>query len=192
MAPQHATLDLPPDEPDLAPTPGPVGRGLALVMSGGGARAAYQAGVLRGILRRYPAFAPTILTGVSAGAINAAYLANCDTPFPVALEGLEGLWSRIRTEHVFDTSGPSVAQSGLKWARRLLSGGAKGSRRERGLLDIAPLRALLQRELGCEDDIGGIAASVASGRLDAFALTTSSYTTGQDRKSTRLNSSHVK
>ncbi|NNF58048.1 MAG: patatin [Rhodothermaceae bacterium] len=171
---------LAPDEPARTPTPGPIGRGLALAMSGGGARAAYQVGVLRGLLRRFPRFAPTILTGVSAGAINASFLANCSDPFPGAVDGLSGLWQRLRTEHVFDTSGPGVARTGLKWAGRLVSGGAKGSRREQGLLDINPLRQLLQRELGCDDqDLNGIAENVRNERLDAFALTTTSYSTGQ-------------
>ena len=172
--------DLPPDEPDPLPTPGPEGRGLALVMTGGGARAAYQVGVLRGVLRQFPAFAPSILTGVSAGAINAAYLANCTEPFAEALDRLSALWGRLRTEHVFDTSGPGAARTVYRWGRRLLSGGARGSRRERGLLDVAPLRQLLRRELDSGDGpIGGVTENLRRGRLEAFALTTTSYTTGQ-------------
>src|SRR5690606_6117254 len=149
-------------------------------MTGGGARAAYQVGVLRGILRRFPAFAPSILTGVSAGAINASYLANCTAPFPEAMDRLGALWGRLRTEHVFDTSGPGAARSAFRWGRRLLSGGARGSRGVRGLLDVEPLRQLLRRELACGDGpLRGVAANLRAGRLDAFALTTTSYTTGQ-------------
>ena len=172
--------DLAPDEPDQETTPGPEGRGLALVMSGGGARAAYQAGVLRGLLRRYPSFAPTILTGVSAGAINAAYLANATGSFEQAAQGLSALWSGLHTADVFNTTRRGVARTGLRWARRLFSGGALASRSERGILDIEPLRALLRRELKCNGEpAAGIADNLASGRLDAFALTTTSYTTGQ-------------
>jgi NTE family protein len=149
-------------------------------MTGGGARAAYQVGVLRGILRCFPSFAPSILTGVSAGGINAAYLANSTAPFAEALEGLSAMWERLRTEHVFDTSGPSAARTALRWGQRLLSGGAPASRRERGLLDVRPLRQLLRDELCCAGGpIAGIAENVGNGRLDAFALTTTSYTTGQ-------------
>ncbi|MDX1421280.1 MAG: patatin-like phospholipase family protein [Rubricoccaceae bacterium] len=170
----------PPDALDPRPTPEPHGRGLALVMTGGGARAAYQVGVLRGILRRFPEAAPSILTGVSAGAINAAYLANCNAPFPEALDRLVALWGRIRTEHVFDTSGPTAARIAVRWGQRLLGGGAPASRRERGFLNVEPLRQLLRDELGCgEGPLGGVAENIANQRLDAFALTTTSYTTGQ-------------
>lgn len=176
--------DLAPDEPDPVPTPEAAGRGLALVMTGGGARAAYQVGVLRGILRRCPDFAPTILTGVSAGAINAAFLAGHTEPFPGAVEGLSALWGRLRTEHVFDTSGPSATRTAMRWGQRLLSGGAPGSRRERGLLNVEPLRLLLREVLGGSGAEGkgaltGVAENLRRGRLDAFALTTTSYTTAQ-------------
>ncbi|HLT47079.1 MAG TPA: patatin-like phospholipase family protein [Rubricoccaceae bacterium] len=177
-APIPPASDLSPDTPTPQPTPEPAGRGLALVMTGGGARAAYQVGVLRGIARCCPAFAPSILTGVSAGGINAAYLAGHAEPFPAALDGLSALWSGLRTEHVFDTSGPGAVRTVFRWGRRLLSGGARGSRRERGLLDPEPLRQLLRRELGV-GPLGGVAENLRNGRLDAFAITTTSYTTGQ-------------
>ncbi|MDX1439212.1 MAG: patatin-like phospholipase family protein, partial [Rubricoccaceae bacterium] len=106
MSNSDAVRKLAPDEPEsLAPLE--IGqKGLALMMSGGGARAAYQMGVLRGIVRRFPEFAPSILTGVSAGAINAAYLANHTGHFPESVSGLGRLWRGIRTEHIINVTGP--------------------------------------------------------------------------------------
>lgn len=180
MSDQAAIPHLAPDEPSRMPVPGPVGRGLALAMSGGGARAAYQMGVIRGIMCNHPEFAPTILTGVSAGAINAAYLANHIGSFTEAVSGLGRLWRHLRTEHVFHVTGPSIARSGLGWARRLLSGGSKSSRKAQALLDATPLRELLERELRSGDGlVTGIDTNIASGRLDAVSITASSYTTGQ-------------
>ncbi len=153
---------------------------MALAMSGGGARAAYQMGVIRGIARMYPEFAPTILTGVSAGAINAAYLANHTGSFPAAVSGLGRLWRQLRTEHVFNVTGPSVAKTSFTWARRLLVGGSKSSRKALALLDASPLRELLDRELSRRGGLNtGIDTNIASGRVDALAITSSSYTTGQ-------------
>ncbi len=153
---------------------------MALAMSGGGARAAYQMGVLRGIMRDHPEFAPSILTGVSAGAINAAYLANHIGSFTEAVSGLGRLWRQLRTEHVFHVTGPSVAISGLTWARRLFGGGSRSSRKAQALLDATPLRELLDRELSSKDGfVTGIDTNIASGRLEALSITASSYTTGQ-------------
>ncbi|MCH8031944.1 MAG: patatin-like phospholipase family protein, partial [Bacteroidetes bacterium] len=178
MSDQAAIPYLAPDEPSRMPAPGPVGRGHALAMSGGGARAAYQTGVLRGIMRNHPEFAPTILTGVSAGAINAAYLANHIGSFTEAVSGLGRLWRHLRTEHVFNVTGPSVARSGLLWARRLLSGGSRSSRKVHALLDATPLRELLERELGARNGmVTGIDPNIASGRRDAVSITPRSYTT---------------
>ena len=71
---------------------------LALVLAGGGARAAYQAGVLARIAEEFPAIEFPILTGVSAGAINAAYLANSLDSFSDTVQRLVDLWSRLEME----------------------------------------------------------------------------------------------
>src|SRR5436189_6465495 len=72
----------------------------ALMLSGGGARAAYQVGVLRVLAQEFPQL-PGILTGVSAGGINAAYLAARREPFPDAVERLVDVWAGLRIESVF-------------------------------------------------------------------------------------------
>ena len=66
--------------------------GLGLVLSGGGARAAYQVGVLRILAREFPEAIPDVLTGVSAGGINAAFLAARQEPYPEKIEELSGMW----------------------------------------------------------------------------------------------------
>src|SRR5688500_18209475 len=74
---------------------------LAVVLTGGGARAAYQAGVLRGIARLLPATRFDIVTGVSAGAINASFLASRSSDLVAAVEELVALWSDLRIQDVF-------------------------------------------------------------------------------------------
>ena len=81
---------------------------IALTLGGGGARAAYQVGVLRAIARLYPDLRIPLLTGVSAGAINISHLANHTGSFREQIDGLTELWCRLRLENVFATSGPSL------------------------------------------------------------------------------------
>ena len=153
---------------------------LALMLSGGGARAAYQVGVLRRIAREFPGTVPDILTGVSAGGINAAYLAAHQEPYLEKLENLAGIWSNIRIDDVFRVDLRDLAARTVRWGGRLLSGGKHPLPPARSMVDTAPLRALLERIL--QDDgrgILGISKSLQAGWLRAVALTASSYTTGQ-------------
>ena len=148
-------------------------------MSGGGARAAYQIGVLRALARRWPAFQPQIVTGVSAGAINAASLAGYPGPFAEAVERLGRLWSELTTEQVFRTDSPSLVRIGVRWAKRLLSGGEAGHEAQ-GLVDTTPLQQLLTRHLDPSGGgIRGIEANIRAGRLDAFGITATNYATGR-------------
>ncbi len=155
-------------------------RKLALVMGGGGARAAYQVGFLRYVARRHPKLEVPILTGVSAGAINAALLASHHGTFKQAVDELEGLWTDLTADRVFRADLPSLALSVLRWGLHLVSGGmAKGSGL-RGLVDTDPLRVFLSEALHAVDgEITGIQPNLDRGRLHAVALTTSSYTTGR-------------
>src|SRR5688572_8440305 len=82
------------DRPDRMPEP-TQGADLALVFSGGGARAAYQVGFLRLLAREFPEIVPGIVTGVSAGGINAAYLASRQEPFAQKVEDLARVWEAI-------------------------------------------------------------------------------------------------
>ena len=153
----------------------------AVVLTGGGARAAYQVGFLRYLASRYPDFAPGILTGVSAGGILAADLAARKGSFADAVEDLSGLWRGLTMSDVFRVDPANLSSRVARWGLRLVSGGVPGTQRVRSLVDTAPLRELLVRGLQIAPDgaIPGLARNLASGAVDAFTLTASSYTTGQ-------------
>jgi NTE family protein len=153
---------------------------LAIMLSGGGARAAYQVGVFRLLAREFPDVVPGILTGVSAGGINAAYLAARQAPFPDKIESLAQLWTGLRIDDVFRVDVRDLASRTLRWGGRLLSGGKHPLPPARSMVDTEPLRRLLGRMLeGDGNEIPGIARSLQAGWLRAIALTASSYTTGQ-------------
>jgi NTE family protein len=153
---------------------------LALMLSGGGARAAYQVGFLRLLAREFPDVVPGILTGVSAGGINAAYLAARQDSFAVKVEQLAEVWTSIRIDDVFKVELHELASRTLRWGGRLLGGGRYPLTPARSLVDTAPLRALLERLLQADGrNIPGIARSLHAGWLRAIALTASSFTTGQ-------------
>lgn len=153
---------------------------LAFVLGGGGARAAYQVGVLRSITSRHPDLAPGILTGVSAGGIIATHLAARPGRFVDAVGHLSDLWHDLRIEKVFKVGPLGLGSRVTRWGAKLLGGGAP-TPRVRSLVDTAPLRALLEEAL-TPDGTGalpGIARNLRECHLDAVAITASSYTTGQ-------------
>ena len=154
---------------------------LALVLVGGGARAAYQVGFLGELIRRHPAASFPILVGTSAGAINATWLAAREGSLAEAVAGLVEHWRRQRVDRVFRVDSPSLVSLVARWGLRLVSGGSALAPRVRGLLDTAPLRACLHERLKPEPngEIAGIARNLAAGRLRALAVSTSSYSTGQ-------------
>ena len=148
----------------------------ALVLSGGGARAAYQVGVLQAIAQWRPADAPcpfSVLVGTSAGAINATALAANGRRFTEAVAVLDRVWSGFHLDQVVRTDAGAVLGAGLHWVLSLLSGGWLLSP-PRTLLDTSPLRELLQQVIGFEQ----IPASIAAGPVRALAVATTSYTTG--------------
>lgn len=153
---------------------------LALMMGGGGARAAYQVGFLRYLARLFPELSPPILTGVSAGAINAAHLAANTESFRPKVEELVAVWSNLTTEQVFRVDRLSLIRNAVRLVTKLASGGALTAPRSHALVDTSPLRWLLERLLrSAGDDLPGIAANLESGQLRAVAITASSYSTGQ-------------
>ena len=89
--------------------------GLGLVLSGGGARGAYQVGVLRILAREFPEVVPDILTGVSAGGINAAFLAARQEPYQEKIDELAEMWSNLRIERSVPRrhAQPGVARAAL-------------------------------------------------------------------------------
>jgi NTE family protein len=150
------------------------------VLTGGGARAAYQVGFLRCLARRMPDAGIPIITGVSAGAINAAYLASHRGSLVETVDGLHALWRDLTPEDVYSVGSGSLIRSIGRWGLRLFSGGARHAPEARGLLDSSPLRTFLTRCLTVVDgEVQGIDENLASGRLRALALSTLDYATGQ-------------
>jgi NTE family protein len=146
-----------------------------LVLTGGGARAAYQVGVLKAVrdILGSPARNPfPILCGTSAGAINAATLAVFADDFARGVDSLLNFWQSMRCEHVYHTDAGRMLRSGARWlgAMMLLSRHNPVS-----LLDNAPLRELLEKNL----DFGRIQAHIDAGALYAVCVTASGYTSGQ-------------
>jgi NTE family protein len=151
------------------------GSTLGLVLSGGGARASYQVGVLSAIAERIPEMRFPIITGVSAGAINAAFLAAHRQPFYFAMEALRKEWLRITPDGVYQVRKLALAGSlaglTLPFIRRRLP----SLDDLQGIVDMRPLRGFLSETI----DFGGIDANISAGNLRAVALTATSYATGQ-------------
>ena len=156
-----------------------------LVLSGGGARAAYQVGVLEaiadlriacGLPRQNNPF--QILTGTSAGAINAAALACGADHFDDAVRRIAYVWRNFHAEQVYRADSISIAKSGAHWLT-LISLGWTVARwrrvRPHSLLNNAPLAELLQSLVQLER----LPDLIRNGHLHALAVTTSSYTTGE-------------
>jgi NTE family protein len=164
--------------PDASRSPGPAD--LGIVMTGGGARAAYQVGFLRCLARLYPELSIPYVTGVSAGAINAALLASHHGTFLQAVRELSALWSNLTVGDVFRTDTRSLAMNAVNWFRQLASGGIGKPRLVRGLVDTNPLRSFLTEVLhAVEGELTGIKYNLDRGKLKAAAISTTSYSTGQ-------------
>jgi len=158
-----------------------------LLLTGGGARAAYQVGVLEAIaeIRRAagPALTGTgnpfqVITGTSAGAINAAALAcGCDD-FDYVVGHIAEVWGQFRAEQVYRADSLSVIGSGTRW-RMLLGFGRFAANwmriKPKSLLDNAPLAELLQRMVPLER----LPQLMKDGHLQALAVTASSYSSGE-------------
>lgn len=146
-----------------------------LVLSGGGARGAYQSGVLlavqeisqsSGIPVKYD-----FLSGVSAGAINASSLAmNCDD-MKVATENLAQLWSQLNFENVFSTDSMTMSKIGFQWLKELSIGGITGTTPGRSLLDTTPLRGLIHNNM----DFNKVEKNISNGHLSALCITSIDY-----------------
>jgi NTE family protein len=152
---------------------------VGLVLTGGGARSAYQAGVLRGIADILEpdfnkAFPFNILVGSSAGAINSAMLASNAMNFSAATQSLCRLWSEIRTEQVIRADVFSLGALGIRWLRDLSLGGLLGNSRSTHLLDAGPLREFLGQNI----DFKKIRRHIKTGALHGLAVSATNYLTG--------------
>jgi NTE family protein len=145
----------------------------ALILPGGGARGAYQVGVLKAIsellvddVNPFP-----VICGTSAGAINAAVLASHAHEFLIGIERLENFWRSMHCERVYRTDAWTVLKSGMRFAITLLSGGLIQTN-PRAFLDNMPLRRFLQKTL----QLDGIQTALELDALRAVAITASGYT----------------
>lgn len=159
-----------------APSGAPRARKTGLILSGGGARAAYQVGVLMAIADILPKDAKNpfdIICGTSAGAINATSLAAQAVHFRTGVRGLERIWGNLTAEHVYRTDWSSFVGLVFRW----LLAGARRGRTEvpYSLLDNAPLAQLLDEVINFKK----IGRQLAQGNLYALSITAAGYTTGE-------------
>lgn len=153
----------------------------ALVLTGGGARAAYQMGILRCLARHLPEDSFDIISGVSAGAINATFLASRSAPLSEVVEELCEVWRTLELKDVIRIDSRSLARNVFGWGTKLVSGGTPVPVRVQGLVDTTPLRHVLERLFPSNEkgEIAGIAENIARCHPRAVAVTTLDYTTGQ-------------
>ena len=152
---------------------------LGLVLTAGGARGAYQAGVLKRIgevpaLRQRPS--PfQIVAGASAGAINGAMIAARRAGFRDATQTLAQLWGELSVHDVFAADALSLGLNGLRFIQDLTFGGLFGAGSAQALLDAAPLRPFLAKHLPMD----GIVGAIRDGHLYAIAVSATSYHSGK-------------
>lgn len=149
----------------------------ALILTGGGARAAYQVGVLLAVAklsnnRRHNPF--PILCGTSAGAINAAGIACLADNFGKAVSILAGVWRNMHASDIYRSDALGIGASGARWLSLLVIGWLVRNP-PRSLLDNTPLGELLTKNL----DFSGIQRSIAKGALHAVSITASGYESGE-------------
>ena len=158
---------------DMATSPPKIG----LVLTGGGARAAYQVGVLRAIAEMLPNPARNpfpVICGTSAGAINAASLAVSAVHYSEGVRELETVWSNFHVNQIYRSDFVGVLSNSARCLSSLWSNDS-GGRRAASLLDNSPLEVLLKHRL----PFRGIQRSVSSGALHALGITAWGYTSGQ-------------
>ena len=172
-------VDVTPPGPACPRTP------TGLVLTGGGARAAYQVGVLSAIMELldpdwHSRFQNPfhIICGTSAGAINAAALAcRADRPH-LGVRRIRRLWSSLNTDMIYRADAPGLIRTGVRWLGLLSLGWMYSGltrKRPHSLLDNSPMQALLERVL----DFQHLRANLESGALSALAITASGYTSGE-------------
>lgn len=149
---------------------------IALILSGGGARGAYQAGVVQGIYEVLKSSGLPMkidhFSGVSAGAINASYLASLWDDQERAVKNLVDLWSQLKSSDIYYTDAVNLGKIGLKWVSELSLGGATGGSDEgRALLETEPLKLLLKAKL----DTSKIASNLDKELFRSLIITAVDY-----------------
>lgn len=149
---------------------------LALVLSGGGARAAYQVGALRGIATVLGKDSPNpfqIISGTSAGALNAVGIATHANKFRTGIRMLEYVWRHIESQQVYRLDSYGLISSASNWVFSFLAN--RGRRTPASLLDNSPLEELLTSVLRLER----VQSNMQAGFLESLVVTASGYTSGE-------------
>ncbi|MCF8197491.1 MAG: patatin-like phospholipase family protein [Sulfuritalea sp.] len=149
----------------------------ALILTGGGARAGYQVGVLKAVRELLPEAHRNpfpILCGTSAGALNAASMAVWAEDFSAGVDNLLNVWGNFTVDQVYRADPLSMGISAARWVSTLALGWLT-RQSPRSLLDNSPLRQLLSDSL----DFSRIGRAIDSGALHSVSITCSGYSTGQ-------------
>ena len=160
----------------------------ALVLPGGGARGAFQVGVLKALAELVPKGTKNpfaVISGTSAGAVNSVVLASKARRFKIAMAELEHVWANFRCHHVYKTDRLTMLKSSLHWFASIVSGGLV--RMPKALLDNAPLRDLLQRDVR----FPRIQDALDHGWLDAVAVTAAGYSSAQSHTFFQATADHI-
>jgi NTE family protein len=149
----------------------------ALVLTGGGARGAYQVGVLRAVADLFPKRSHnpfSIITGTSAGAINAVAIAASANNFRLSIRKVEKIWTDLSVSKVYNADALHIGYSFLRLFMSLFNAGISNSR-PLALLDNSPLRELLRHSI----QFRNIQSRIDRGYLDAVGITASAYDSGE-------------
>ncbi len=146
---------------------------LGLVLSGGGARGAYQAGVMQALTEIFETEKTkvSVITGASAGAISASFLASHWENPRIAAEKLNLLWSSLHADQVYKTDAFSLGKIGLKWALDTTFGAFYDKKMARSLLNTDPLRKLIGENVSIEK----IGQNLQDGCLESLSVTAMDY-----------------
>ncbi|MBX2994513.1 MAG: patatin-like phospholipase family protein [Bdellovibrionaceae bacterium] len=157
-------------------TPVPHARKHALVLTGGGARAAYQVGALKAIaeLMKFDGCPFQIISGYSAGAINGVWLASRCESFAEATQGMWDQWANLKTEKIFKTDAPNFFMIGLRWLKDRSLGGATGEKQITYLLNTEPLRKFINEQI----NFNNIKRHIEAGTLQGLSVTAANYNSG--------------
>lgn len=156
-----------------SPRPKPL---TALILSGGGARAAYQVGVLKAVGEILPKGCGNpfpILCGTSAGAINSTVMACYASRFATGISRLETVWGNFHTHHIYRSDLRGIAWNTLRWLGHILFNASEPNAIT--LLDSRPLRKLLRLVIPFKR----IQQAILAGDLYALSITASGYTSGE-------------
>ncbi len=149
---------------------------MGLILPGGGARNAYQVGVLKAVEELLPtdSLSPfPVVTGTSAGSLNAGMVASRSGNFSDAMRRLAGMWENLHMDMVVRTDAKTATKTGARWIWSFASGG-KNNSQPASLLDNTPLRSLIENHV----NLAKMRQCIEAGQLKALGITASSYSRG--------------